>query len=214
MIFVLDSSTSVWIVDYKKQLKFVEKLVEPFDIGPADSQVHVGAITFSSHAHLEFSLDKYTDKEQLKRAISSIPYRQGQTNTAEALSLVRMDVSSHLKTSTAPFIVVVITDGMSSNTKATRKQAKKLHKLGVNVYAIGVGYYYHLSELYGIASRPKNVYTVSSYSALESIVKTFNIKSCKGIIISFFILFLSICVFKLKFLFLSSTLYWIIFIVS
>ena len=180
MIFVLDSSSSVWIVDYEKQLDFVEKIVEEFDIGPEDSQVHVGAITFSNHAHLEFSLDKYTDKDQLMKAISSISYHQGETNTAEALDILRMEVSSHKKNTSAPFIAVVVTDGMSSDTVATKKEAEKLHKLGITVYAIGVGYYYHLSELNTIASRPENVYTVSSYSSLESIVKKFNIKTCKG----------------------------------
>ena len=180
-MFVLDTSSSIWIVNYNKQLEFVEKLVEPFDIGPADTQVHVGAITFSSNAHLEFSLDKYTDKDQLKKAISNIPYRQGQTNTAEALDLMRMEISPLLETAKAPFIAVVITDGMSMDTKATRQEAKKLHALGVNVFAIGVGHQFDLSELKAIASDPENnVYQVSSYSSLANIVKAFNVKTCEG----------------------------------
>lgn len=185
LFFVLDSSSSIWSVDYEKQLEFVEELVEPFDIGPADSQVHVGAITFSNHAHLEFSLDEYTDKDQLKKAIAIIPYRQGQTNTAEALDLLHNEIRPRLGKTSSPFIAVIITDGMSSDTKATRREAAKLHKDGVSVFAIGVGHQFDLSELKAIASDPdNNVYQVSSYSALENIVKAFNIKTCEAIVIS------------------------------
>ncbi|XP_029635149.1 collagen alpha-1(XII) chain-like isoform X1 [Octopus sinensis] len=182
IMFVLDSSSSIWIVDYKKQLKYVQRLVDNFNVGVGKSQVSVGAITFSDRAHLEFSLDQYTDSQQVRKAIDNIPYRTGQTNTAEALQVLRSELKPKLQSSSSPFIAIVITDGKSRDTKATKKEAKLLHKLGVHVYAIGVGSNYDLEELKAIASDPvNNVYQVTSYSALQEINKDFGVKPCEDI---------------------------------
>ena len=192
---MLDSSSSIWSVDYNKQLKFVAELVESFDVGKGKSQVRIGAITFSDRAYLEFPLDRYTDPAELKEAILNIAYRTGRTNTADALSLLKDQVEPSLKNRKGPIVAVIITDGRSTKPEATKEEAKKLHELGINVYAIGVGNAkeYDTEELKAIASDPDNgVYTVSSYSALKEITQKFHIQPCKGKswqIIAFFILF-------------------------
>ncbi|GAB1606667.1 uncharacterized protein LOC115210474 [Argonauta hians] len=182
IIFVMDTSSSIWIVDYKKQIKFAQKLVENFHIGQSNSHVRVGAITFSNRAHLEFSLDKFDKTDDLKSALGAIPYRRGQTNTADALKLLMKEVKPKLKVYTAPFIAIVITDGKSRDPRATRKAAKLLHDAGVNVYTIGVGKQFDRKELDVIASDPvNNVLLVANYSALEKIAKYFGIKTCKAL---------------------------------
>ncbi|CAI9721491.1 Hypothetical predicted protein [Octopus vulgaris] len=182
IIFVMDTSSSIWIVDYKKQIRFFQKMIENFHIGQSNSHVRVGAITFSDRAHLEFPLDKFTNKEDLKVALGAIPYRKGQTNTAAALQLLMKEVKPKLKVYTAPFIAIVITDGKSRDANATRHAAKLLHKVGVNVYAIGVGKRFDTKELNAIASDPaNNVLLVASYSALEKIARYFGVKTCKDI---------------------------------
>lgn len=182
IIFVLDSSSSIWIVDYQKQLKFVADVVDSFNVGKGQSEVRVGAITFSDRAYLEFSVDQYADSNQLKNAIASIVHRQGRTNTADALRLLKKQVEPDLKNSRGPIIAIVITDGQSTDPIATKKEAKKLHQLGINVYAIGVGdsRMYDIDELKDIASDPDNgVYTVASYSALTDIAQKFQIQPCE-----------------------------------
>ena len=180
-MFVLDSSSSIWIINYEKQLDFVEKLVNKFDIGPDNSQVRIGAITFSNSAHLEFSFDQYTKRKTLSKAILNIPYRSGATNTAGALALLRKELEPRIKNSAVPSIAIVITDGQSTDPKATRHEAKRLHKLGIVVYAIGVGDNYRLEELNVIASNPiENVFQVSGYSALDGIAQLLNVKTCQG----------------------------------
>lgn len=177
----MDSSSSIWSVDYGKQLEFVQNLVNNFDIGADDKNVHVGAITFSDEAHLEFPIDKYVTSKDIHAAIGNIPYRSGVTNTAKALELAKSQIEMKKKNYTAPFILVVITDGISRDSIATRKAAKSLHELGVHIYAIGVGDNYDLEELKQIASDPvENVYEVSNYTALEGIERLFGRKTCKG----------------------------------
>ncbi|XP_014771412.1 collagen alpha-1(XII) chain [Octopus bimaculoides] len=182
IIFVMDSSSSIWSVDYTKQLKFVQNLVNNFDIGADDKAVRVGAITFSTKAHLEFSIDRYSTSEDIQAAVGRIPYRSGVTNTAKALELAKSQIEMKKKLYQAPFILVVITDGMSRDPVATRNTAKSLHKLGVHIYAIGVGASYDVEELKTIASDPiENVYQVGNYSALQGIVKLFGTKTCEDI---------------------------------
>lgn len=182
IIFVLDSSSSIWIVDYEKQLEFLADLVDSFKVGNGRSRIRVGAITFSNRAHLEFSPNRYTDPAQLRNAILRISHRLGSTNTAAALKLLKRQVETTVQERKSPVIAVVITDGKSSDPAATKEEAKKLHALGIHVYAIGVGnsQKYDISELKAIASDPENgVYTVSSYSALKEIAEKFHIKPCE-----------------------------------
>lgn len=180
IIFVLDSSTSIWIEDFKRQLRFVRNLVNTFDIGTGRSQVRVGAITFSDEAHLEIALDRHTDRTELEDAILRIPYRSGVTNTAAALSMARSQVGRYLHGESGLFVAVVITDGLSQLPYETKKEAEALHDLGVHVYAIGVGEHYDVEELKSIASDPvNNVFEVSSYTVLENIAEHFNVKTCE-----------------------------------
>lgn len=184
IMFVLDSSSSIWIVDYEKQLDFVADLVDSFGVGSSKSKIRVGAITFSDRAYLEFPLDRYTDPAELRNAILNIVHREGSTNTADALRLLKEQVEPNLKTNEGPTIAVVITDGKSANKFMTEKEAKKLHQVGIKVYAIGVGdsTKYDIDELKAIASDPDHgVYTVESYTALKNIKRTFNVDPCKGL---------------------------------
>lgn len=180
IMFVLDSSTSIWSEDFKRQLKFVRNLVNSFDIGTGESQVRVGVITFSDDAHLEFSFDKHTSRNELEDAILAIPYRSGITNTAAALRMARLQLGRYLYDSSGLFVTIVITDGLSQLPHETEREAKNLHTLGVHVYAIGVGKHYDVEELKVIASDPlHNVFEVSSYAVLENIAQSFNVKTCE-----------------------------------
>ncbi|GAB1606761.1 collagen alpha-1(XXVIII) chain-like [Argonauta hians] len=184
IMFLLDSSSSIWSVDYERQLSFIKNLVDNFHIESHDKAVRVGAITFSDNAYLEFPIDRYDTSDQIKAAINRIPYRRGVTNTHLALELAAKEIEMKRKNFKAPFIVVVITDGQSRNVEATKKAAEILRKSGVHIYAIGVGVNYDLNELQEIASDPvENVYQVSNYSALQGIVKLFGAKTCRDIII-------------------------------
>lgn len=183
IMFVLDASSSIWVEDYRKQLNFVADLVSSFDVGSGRSQVRIGAITFSNKAYLEFSFDSFTDPDELKDAILNITYRTGRTNTADALKLLRQQIEPRLINKKGPIVAIVVTDGRSMKPLDTVEEAKKLHQLGIDIYAIGVGksHVYDVTELRAIATDPDNgVYTVSNYSALQEITQKLHIQPCKG----------------------------------
>ncbi|GAB1606722.1 matrilin-3-like [Argonauta hians] len=181
--FLLDSSSSIWIQDYKQLLRFVSNVVDTFDIGTGQSLVRVGIITFSDTAHLDVPLNRYPAIATLKEAISRIPYRTGLTNTAAAMNLLRREILSDRNKHDGPIVAIVVTDGLSRDTKSTTEEAEKLHKLGVNVYAIGVGNRYEIEELKAIASDAIfGVYQVVSYSALEEIAHNFHLQPCQDLV--------------------------------
>ncbi|XP_014768754.1 uncharacterized protein LOC106868136 isoform X2 [Octopus bimaculoides] len=177
IMFILDSSSSIWPKDYERLLKFLQEFVDTFEVGM--NKMRMGVVTYSKKAHLEFPIGRYVTKEKLQKAIGKIRYRSGWTNTAAALKLVNEQFQSLVK-SNATLVTIVITDGNSRSHKKTKAEAEKLHRLGIKVYAVGIGKKYHLKELKVIASDPENgVYRFFNYKSLESIGKNFFIKSCK-----------------------------------
>ncbi|RUS71913.1 hypothetical protein EGW08_020326, partial [Elysia chlorotica] len=73
IVFLLDASTSEGIVNFDKQLSFVKDLIANLNIGP--QAVKVGLVTFSDDAHLQFNLDRHTDKTILQTALGFVPYQ-------------------------------------------------------------------------------------------------------------------------------------------
>ena len=85
--FLLDSSSSIWIVDFKKQIQFVKEVVDLFEIG--QSKTRIGVSTFSDKYEAVIHLNDFAVKTALKAAIDKVPYLRGGTDTAAALRHVR-----------------------------------------------------------------------------------------------------------------------------
>jgi len=68
IVFILDASGSVGAQNFNKMLQFVNKLVDGFPIGPAET--HIGLVTFDTKVYNQFHLNKYNDKTQIKDAVS------------------------------------------------------------------------------------------------------------------------------------------------
>ena len=185
VIFVLDASSSIWVVDFNKQLQFVQNIVENFQI--AKTAVRVGVMTFATYPRSQFPLNQYTQKDQLLEAIGAIQQTGGDTYTAEALAFARtkmFDWESGARGKAAK-IVIVITDGNSHEPSATAREALKLRRrIGAHVFAIGVGNAEDISdaELNAISSNPDELYSfrVGNYNALGGITSRLAKKTCEG----------------------------------
>ena len=64
IFFLLDSSSSIWSVDYKLQLQFLQDLVDSFPI--SQTEVRIGVGIFSHRYRTQFNFNVYDDKERLK----------------------------------------------------------------------------------------------------------------------------------------------------
>ncbi|KAL5019862.1 hypothetical protein ScPMuIL_002754 [Solemya velum] len=184
LVFVLDSSSSIWPPHYYKQLEFAQNVISEFDVGPEKTQTRIGVLTFSDSHQLHFNLDQNLDKSMAMAAIMKTPYRSGGTNTADALWYLGEHMFS-VKTGSRPnakHIAVVITDGESHNPEATQIAAEAAKKKGIQIFAIGVGDAADLDELEAIASTPSEnfVFRVATYTALNSIQKSISQRTCEG----------------------------------
>lgn len=69
IVFIVDASGSVGATNFQKTLDFVKTMVNGFPIGPTET--HIGLITFDSKVYLQFHLNKFTDKNAIKNAVSN-----------------------------------------------------------------------------------------------------------------------------------------------
>ena len=168
LVFLLDQSGSVGQNNHDLALRFMESVVNFYNISSEGTRVSV--ITFSTGADVEFNFERHDSLRQVTRAIRRISYSGGWTQTALALDLAA-DAFNNPSTSGArppsagiPRVAVLITDGRS-NTYDIIEPAMNLQTAGASVYSIGVGNYL-LSELLFIASDPDSdhVFLLESYT--------------------------------------------------
>lgn len=180
VVFALDASSSIWGLDFKRQLKFVEDLVDNFQVSPTATRV--GIATFGDHPKKEFDLDTYDNIFDIKASIAHIRQSRGNTNTAGVLHSLRKHFFEESGRDGVVKVAIVITDGESNDPKATAHQAQLAREAGIHIFAIGVGRNVILSELKAIASQPSEqyVFQVDSYVALQRLKVLLAKRACEG----------------------------------
>ena len=87
LVFLLDSSGSVGRANFLKLQQFVLEVLDEMHIAPNHTRVGLGI--YSTNAKISFYLDQVTNYDEAKDAILSTPYIYGDTNTADALKMMR-----------------------------------------------------------------------------------------------------------------------------
>lgn len=169
VVFVVDMSNSIWVVDFKRQLEFLSQLVALFDV--KTDKTRVGMVTFSTDTKVQFYLDTYDSQEKVRNAILAVKQEGGVTNTHLALQKVRKEMLSekHGSRPDVSRVCIVLTDGISRKPKLTAAEAGMIHSSGADVITIGVGSDVDKAELSNIASKPEYVFEVSGYDTLDKI---------------------------------------------
>jgi len=179
IVFVLDESGSIWGPHFTQQLDFVQSTIEAFDVG--FNRTHVGVLTFGTNNRVIFPLGKYTEEDQLKKAVKEIKQKRGETYTHLALKRLREEMfSPQYARSWVRHVAIVITDGESNYPEETKKEAKLCHEANFQVFAVGVGTAVVRKELEAIASAPDLVFQVDNYAALESLRLRLAWKACEA----------------------------------
>lgn len=62
VVFVLDTSYSIWPPDFYKEVEFMEKVIQTFDVGQESNQTRIGALTFGHEVWPKFYLNTYFGK--------------------------------------------------------------------------------------------------------------------------------------------------------
>ncbi|KAL5004709.1 hypothetical protein ScPMuIL_018165 [Solemya velum] len=184
VVFVLDSSSSIWEPDFEKQMTFVKDVIGQFDIGMGDSETRVGVVTFGHTYWLQFHLKAFIDRDAMMSAVKEISYKPGYaTNTGEAIHYAAntMFTAENGARQNMTRLMIVITDGQSQEEDKTITAAKIAREMDIQIFAIGVGYGADRLELNAIASKPSTnyVFMVDSFDALDRIQQKFASRACE-----------------------------------
>lgn len=137
-------------------------------------------------------------------ALNNVTYVPGVTNTGTALNYVRtaMLTSGNGDRPDAPNIVILLTDGGSTDRRATSDEAALLRKTGATIFVIGTGSWLYDPELFAIAGYPSStIRYINNYDSLPAAVtdyvalicqsEYFSGKRCK--VIKIYVNFLNCC---------------------
>ncbi|CAC5383547.1 unnamed protein product [Mytilus coruscus] len=182
LAFVIDSSRSISITDFQKQIQFVNDIVDFLDI--SSDKTRVAAVSFSNYLFPQFGFNDYTTKKDVLTAINGIKHSKGAaTRTYLALEHTHENIFApgNGERPDVVDVVVVLTDGVtnpgsydsfsgSQGKKQTQTEAARIKDRGAYIFAIGVGRGVDADELNGISSDPDERFTiqVTGFSELDS----------------------------------------------
>ena len=140
--FLVDASGSVGVPNYIKQKNFVKKIAKSF--GGPESGSQMAVITYSDNAKVEIAFGQYKTTADLNKAMDDVTYTRGRTRMDKALALAARDLFGPGKGSrdNVAKILIVLTDGKQTPAEdavALDVAADELRKIGVQVFAGGVG---------------------------------------------------------------------------
>ncbi|KAK0040460.1 collagen alpha-1(XII) chain, partial [Biomphalaria pfeifferi] len=167
ILIVVDASSSIGRTNYNKVLSTMANIAGSFNLGP--DKVRFSCVVFSDRASLWFKLSDYNTIQDVQKAILKIPYYGGVTYTDKALSLISTNNlfgSAAGGRANAPDIVILCTDGQSTNPIKTRTSANRLKDQGVKLFSIGITNNVNEAELRGVSSGPEYVFRANNFDDL------------------------------------------------
>ncbi|KAK3106820.1 hypothetical protein FSP39_000499 [Pinctada imbricata] len=170
LVFVMDESGSVGYSNFRKMKYFLSNLTEKMDIGPKAFQV--GTVKFNGRARTVFNLTEYHTKSKLQDALKDIRYYGGLTNIGKGIEEAEEIFKQSGSTSrNATRVILLLTDGKSSNATKTRLAAEKARKeSNIVIFALGIGNVRE-SELDDAANKPSCMHKIiiDNFDEIDSI---------------------------------------------
>uniref|UniRef100_H2MR52 Collagen type VI alpha 6 chain n=1 Tax=Oryzias latipes TaxID=8090 RepID=H2MR52_ORYLA len=174
LVFLIDSSGSIYPQDYEKMKDFMKFVISRSFIGR--NEVHVGVLQFSSSPQPEFDLRSFFSKEDMLQAINGMQQLGGGTLTGDALTAVSQYFDSAL--GGRPHLqqrLVVVTDGQAQDE--VRGPAEALREKGVKIYAIGV-VDANTTQLLEISGSHDRMYSGRDFDALKDLESLLALQLC------------------------------------
>ncbi|XP_040290157.1 collagen alpha-6(VI) chain-like isoform X1 [Bufo bufo] len=169
IIFLVDASISITVSQFKIMQTFMEAVVNDSVVGK--DYVKFGVVTYSTTPEEQFSLNAYSSKSEVRKAIYDIKRMRGLTYTATALEYTqgRFDPTYGGRPNVND-IIILITDGATSPQDKAKLDTvpQALRNNGITIFAVGVGSA-KKEELEKIAGQPDRWFHVQDYNSLEGL---------------------------------------------
>uniref|UniRef100_A0A914ELJ8 VWFA domain-containing protein n=1 Tax=Acrobeloides nanus TaxID=290746 RepID=A0A914ELJ8_9BILA len=153
-------------------LNAIESFINDLKIGDSYQDSHVGLVTFSENAIVQFKLSDYTDKTSLLNAIKNTQYADGSgTNIPSGMEMALNKVFQKSgDRANVPNVMILITDGNDQyDVSVLQSQAKQLN---VDIFALGVGRGYNRTKLEAATGYTNRVFDVEDYTRVQEVLKT------------------------------------------
>ncbi|PFX15219.1 Collagen alpha-1(XII) chain [Stylophora pistillata] len=109
LAFIIDSSGSIGLRNYRKQKIFVKEMAKSFGLSPNGSRAAM--VVYSNSASVKARFGEFAEETELARAVDGLPYERGLTRIDKALELTASDIFAKGSRAGVPKIAMLITDG-------------------------------------------------------------------------------------------------------
>lgn len=137
LVFVIDSSESVGPENYEIVKDFVNALVDRVTVGR--NATRIGLVLYSLEVKLVFNLARYSNKQDIKQAISSIPYMGEGTYTGTAIRKATQEAFYSARPGVSK-VAIVITDGQTDKREPVKLDiaVREAHAANIEMFALGI----------------------------------------------------------------------------
>lgn len=168
VVFLIDGTTAVRS-EFPSIREMIRRVVEKLDVGL--DRVRISVVQYSDDPKLEFRLNEYSTKEEVRQAVSKLRSKGGnRLNTGRALEWVSRNIYQRSAGSRiedgVPQFLILVTGGKSSDDVSS--PADQLKRNRVAPLAIG-SRLADPTELREISLKPELVYTVDSFQSLPTV---------------------------------------------
>lgn len=163
ILFLFDSSHSIGKGSFERSKHFAITVCNALDIRP--DRVRVGAFQFSSTPRLEFRLDSFSTRQEVKARLKRMVFKGGRTETGLALKYLMRTGFPGGRNASVPQFLLIVTDGRSQGQVAL--PAKQLKERGVTVFAVGVRFP-RWEELHMLATQPQEQHVLMAEQAEDA----------------------------------------------
>ncbi|KAK2526011.1 collagen alpha-1(XXVIII) chain-like protein, partial [Columba guinea] len=176
LVFVIDSSESVGPENFEIIKDFVIALVDRVTVGR--NATRISLVLYSLEVQLEFGLNKYTTRQDVKQAIRKMQYMGEGTYTGTAIRKATQEGFFGARTGVRK-VAIVLTDGQADKREAVKLDiaVREAHAANIEMYAIGIvntsdpTHVEFVRELNLIASDPdrEHMYLIDDFNTLPAL---------------------------------------------
>lgn len=152
-------------------------------MGP--SSTHIGVITYGGFAVVRLRFGEFNSRDQITRAVRTIPYTRGQSRIDDALKQATNDlytVSGGARWE-IPKIAIILSDGLQVRNPDVelRQGSEALRRAGVKIIAVGIGNDRDSDNLRLLVKSNNHVVIVSDYDELLRRASEIALLTCNGV---------------------------------
>lgn len=171
-------------------IQLIKDSCSKFNIDNKDTQISL--ITFSTDAMVEFYLKNFTTRAAVLNAVDKISHDGYGNNLDAALALARTtiftkEMGARINDPTVSKVAIVILNYKTDDQTKALREAEKLKKLGVRIFAVGSGTILNIYELAALANYPitNNMKMVSSAKDLFTLAESLKRFACSGLFLQY-----------------------------